>query len=415
MLLAGAALSVVVAASGGIALTRLGGGGHHAPVSAVPGTPAAGSQLASPGGTASSSPQVQACTTSTPPVASSSGPRLPAPTDLGVSVSGTAARLTWSGVALATAYRVTERHVLADGATTHTTSYDLCDLSPHTFYTAKVYAEAPDFSPSVPAVLTFETTAGGASTPSGSAGTSPPALAPLPSSFPGSTACSPGSFPTSFFAPDFVGPPSRTFSQQFIRDEGSYIQTCYPAGSSAPSSGQPGGAQAKLSIAAGPRLSYTLTYQIRFPVGFQWVKGGKLPGLCGGKCWTGSNNGPGGWSTRFMWRAGGVAEVLLSDATTTGYGTDLFRSSGDWSWQADGQWHTISQTVTLNTPGVANGTITVSYDGRQVAQATGITFRAAGDTDEIDSLMFTTFFGGHGPSWAPTSTQEIDFAGFTVS
>ncbi len=227
--------------------------------------------------------------------------------------------------------------------------------------------------------------------------------------------CSPGTFPTAYFAPGFVGPISRTFHEQFITDEGSYLRVCYPAGSTSPSSGHPGGAQAKLSIAAGPRLSYTLTYQIRFPVGFQWVKGGKLPGLCGGQCWTGSNNGPGGWSTRFMWRANGVAEVLLSDATTTGYGTDLFRYSGNWNWQADGQWHTISQTVTMNTPGVANGTIAVSYDGRQVAQATGITFRAAGDTDEIDSLMFTTFFGGHDSSWAPTTTQEIDFANFRVS
>ena len=193
------------------------------------------------------------------------------------------------------------------------------------------------------------------------------------------------------------------------------MEACYPAGSTSPSSGHPGGAQAQLAIAAGPALSYTLTYQIRFPVGFQWVKGGKLPGLCGGQCWTGSNNGAGGWSTRFMWRAGGDSEVLLSDATTTGYGTDLFRGTGDWTWQADGQWHTIAQTVALNTPGQANGSVTVFYDGHQVAQATGITFRAAGDTDEIDSLMFTTFFGGHDSSWAPSATMAIEFAGFSLS
>jgi hypothetical protein len=216
----------------------------------------------------------------------------------------------------------------------------------------------------------------------------------------------------SSFAPDFVGPATRTFTEQFITDQGSDVQVCYPAGATSPSSGHPGGAQAELAIAQGPALSYTLSYQVSFPVGFQWVKGGKLPGLCGGQCWTSSNDGPGGWSARFMWRANGAAEVLLSDATTTGYGTDLGR--GSWNWLADGQFHTLTEAVTMNTPGQADGSIVVTYNGTQVADFTGITFRAAGDTDEIDSLMFTTFFGGHDSSWAPSTTQYIDFAGFSV-
>ena len=223
--------------------------------------------------------------------------------------------------------------------------------------------------------------------------------------------CTHGTFPVAYFGPDFVGPASRTFTEQFISDQGTYVEVCYPAGSSSPSSGQPGGAQAELAAAAGPALSYTLSYQLRFPVGFQWVKGGKLPGLCGGQCWTGSNNGPGGWSARFMWRTGGAAEVLLSDATTTGYGTDLGR--GSWSWLADGQFHTLTEQVTMNTPGQANGSITITYNGFSETFS-GITFRATGDTDEIDSLIFTTFFGGHDSSWAPSATMDIDFADFTL-
>lgn len=174
----------------------------------------------------------------------------------------------------------------------------------------------------------------------------------------------------------------------------------------------PGGAQAKLPISTGARLSYTLTYQLRFPSTFQFVKGGKLPGLCGGQCWTGSNNGPGGWATRYMWRSGGQGEVLLSDATTTGFGTDL--GVGSWTFAADGQWHAIAQTVTMNTPGQANGSIVVHYDGAQVANFTGITFRAAGDTDAIDSLMFCTFYGGSDSSWSPSATTYADFRGFTA-
>ena len=244
--------------------------------------------------------------------------------------------------------------------------------------------------------------------------TAAPTPAPTPVSTPGG-ACTTGAFPTGFFAPAFSGPVTRTFTDQFISEQpdGSFITTCYPAGSSSPTSGVPGGAQAQLPLSAGPRLSSTLTYQLRFPTNFQFVKGGKLPGLCGGQCWTGSNNGPGGWATRYMWRSGGQGEVLLSDATTTGYGTDL--GLGSWTFTADGQWHTISQTVTMNTPGHADGSIVVHYDGVQVANFTGITFRAAADTDSIDSLMFCTFYGGHDSSWAPTATTSADFRSFTVS
>jgi hypothetical protein len=216
-----------------------------------------------------------------------------------------------------------------------------------------------------------------------------------------------GPFPTAFFAPDFVGPLSRTFSKQLIRDNGDgTITTCYPAGSSGP------GTQAKLLLAAGPLDGATLTYQVRFPVGFQFVLGGKLPGLCGGQCWTGSHNGPGGWTTRFMWRTNGVGEVLLSDATTTMSGLSLGR--GSWTFLADDQWHTLSQTIHLNTPGLADGTIDVSYNGVHVAQFTGITFRTDATT-RIDGLMFCTFYGGGGPSWAPSVITHIDYEAFSLT
>lgn len=266
------------------------------------------------------------------------------------------------------------------------------------------------------------TVPGGAATPTPTStptATPTPTASPTPSPTASPTAtptpsgsCSAGMFPTAYFAPDFEGPISRTFSDQFIVDDGTYIQTCFPAGSSAPSSGHPGGAQAELQIAAGPAEEYTLSYELEFPVGFTWVKGGKLPGLCGGNCPTGSSNGPGGFAMRFMWRADGAAEVLLSDATTTGDGTDLGR--GTWDWLADGEFHPLSETVTMNTPGVANGSIVVDYNGVQVGDFTGLTLAAAGDTEEVNALMFSTFFGGHDSSWAPTSVQTIDFADFQV-
>ena len=189
---------------------------------------------------------------------------------------------------------------------------------------------------------------------------------------------------------------------------GSYVEACYPAGSSAVSSGSPGGAQAKLALAAGPKDDATLTYRIRFPVGFSWVKGGKLPGLCGGQCWTGSNNGPGGFAMRLMWRDGGAGEVLLSSAVTTGYGVDLGRGTS-FTFTADGQWHTIVEHVHLNTASQPDGYIDITYDGTTYRFG-GLVIRT--DGTRIDSLIFCTFFGGHDASWAPASMQTIDFAGF---
>jgi hypothetical protein len=156
----------------------------------------------------------------------------------------------------------------------------------------------------------------------------------------------------------------------------------------------------------------TLTYQVRFPVGFQFVKGGKLPGLCGVACYTGGTNGQNGFSARLMWRTAGAGEAYVYSATTVGYGDSLGR--GNWYFQADGKWHTISEHVHMNTPGVADGTIDIAYDGIAVSHDSGITFRTTSSV-HIDGLMFSTFYGGHDSTWAPTTTTTLDFANFRLT
>ena len=49
------------------------------------------------------------------------------------------------------------------------------------------------------------------------------------------------------------------------------------------------------------------SYYVRFAPGFDYVKGGELPGLAGGAANTGGNKPTGrdGWSARMMWRTGG--------------------------------------------------------------------------------------------------------------
>jgi len=64
---------------------------------------------------------------------------------------------------------------------------------------------------------------------------------------------------------------------------GTALRVTYPAGSTSRSAGGPdGGMQAYLELPGGPVDTLDLEYQVRFPPDFDFVKGGKLPGLYGG-------------------------------------------------------------------------------------------------------------------------------------
>ncbi|MGH7640933.1 MAG: polysaccharide lyase [Candidatus Dormibacteria bacterium] len=191
------------------------------------------------------------------------------------------------------------------------------------------------------------------------------------------------------------------------------LTVIYPAGSTAPSMGPPhGGAQVCEPFSSGPRTSATLSYQVRFPVGFQFVKGGKLPGLYGGvEPFSGGRHNSAGWSTRLMWRAGGAGEIYAYIAGVNGYGLDLGR--GDFTWPADGQWHTVTLHVVVNTPGHSDGEAVLSLDGRVVVDATNLDISDSGVP--IGGLFFSTFYGGHDPSWAPSSEMNTQFRDFSAS
>jgi hypothetical protein len=70
-----------------------------------------------------------------------------------------------------------------------------------------------------------------------------------------------------------------------------------------------GGFQVYLARSRGPVDEAWLSYRLRFPDGFDFVKGGKLPGLFGGTVTSGRHipDGTNGFSTRYMWRPTGSA------------------------------------------------------------------------------------------------------------
>lgn len=94
----------------------------------------------------------------------------------------------------------------------------------------------------------------------------------------------------------------------------SIIQLMYPAGSINPASQPQGGAEFYASPLEGMAKAQqmVLIYSVFFPVDFNWVRGGKLPGLYGGRshC-SGGDDATDCFSTRMMWRQGGTGELYL--------------------------------------------------------------------------------------------------------
>jgi hypothetical protein len=195
---------------------------------------------------------------------------------------------------------------------------------------------------------------------------------------------------------------------------GTRLRTFYPEGSASRGMDDTpeGGMQAYMELPDSVDV-LDLTYRVRFPEGFDFVKGGKLPGLYGGSVTSGQNipNGTNGFSTRYMWRAGGEGEVYAYLPTSEEHGTSLGR--GCWTF-APGAWTTIQQRVQLNTPDAADGRVTVWQDDRLVLDRGGLEFRST-DALRIDGVFFSTFFGGDDESWASPSDQHADFAAFSVT
>ena len=176
------------------------------------------------------------------------------------------------------------------------------------------------------------------------------------------------------------------------------------------------GAQWKVSLDDTVERA-SLSYRIRFTGPFDFVKGGKLPGLIGGTGNTGGNvpDGTDGWSARMMWRTdGAIVQYVYHPDQPDNHGEDL-------PWSIDGEasrfkpdrWYTVRHEITMNTPGEHDGIIRTWLDGELALEFTSMRFRDIGDLG-IDTLYFSTFFGGGNSSWAPSKDEVIWFDDFEI-
>ncbi|SAM04731.1 hypothetical protein [Absidia glauca] len=199
----------------------------------------------------------------------------------------------------------------------------------------------------------------------------------------------------------------------------SALRVLYAAGSYAPtgsksSMGSVGGTEFFSSPFGNQSYdSVLLRYDLAFDSSFQWVQGGKLPGIFGGPPGSGCSGGNAAsgsncFSVRLMWRQNGAGEAYAyiphsddlckqsSVMCNDQYGTSFSR--GILNFQQN-KWTTMEIYVKVNNASSSNGILKVWQDGNVVVNQDQLKYRTS-NAVAASSLFFSTFFGGGDPSYA---------------
>ncbi|XP_064601303.1 uncharacterized protein LOC135467459 [Liolophura sinensis] len=222
-------------------------------------------------------------------------------------------------------------------------------------------------------------------------------------------------FPSHDFVTDFKAIRSYGEENMDLVDDpaGGHVKVMrvfYANGTRNPGHHPRGGAQF-YSYPIEQRTSVTLTYDVYFAKNFDFVKGGKLPGLMGGTTRTcsGGRDSEHCFTTRFMFRREGDGEVYFyapqdqepdfCERENVKCNFEKGHSMGRGTWRfKTGVWQTISQHVHLNTLGVRDGFMKVWVDGHEVYESRHLLFRKYSEV-EITGMFFSTFFGGSDSTW----------------
>lgn len=169
----------------------------------------------------------------------------------------------------------------------------------------------------------------------------------------------------------------------------------------------------KAAVIAGGSDSATLRYRLRFAPGFDFVRGGKLPGLYGGRGPSGGvlPQGDDGFSLRLMWREAGAGEVYAYlPGMAQRHGLSLLRGRLQF---VPGRWHQLTQQLLLNTPGQDDGVLRMWLDGTAVGEVGGLRLRDSARL-RVDGVFVDVFFGGSDDGWAASADTHVDLAEFTL-
>ncbi len=242
-----------------------------------------------------------------------------------------------------------------------------------------------------------------------------------------------GSYTTAMAKQDFPEPNSGSYwyygmdqgrSEIADEDGNKVLRVQYPAGCVGPNDTPTGcGIQVKWPL---PESADTMwaSYRLKFETGFDFVKGGKLPGLCGGKCYSGGSTPSqgDGWSARIMWRTGGaIVQYMYFTDQAAQYGDDMkWDKTGTQKTFGTDSWDTVVTQVILNTvpsgasQGLKNGIVRSWFNGELSLEVD--TLRLVDYSDQkIDMFYISTFHGGDNATWAPAADSYIRYDDFRIS
>lgn len=223
-------------------------------------------------------------------------------------------------------------------------------------------------------------------------------------------------------------------------DKQPVIRIWYPKGSWSPGSKRPGGTlmfvypykshPTKDKNNPLSAVSAAMEFEVYFPPDFDFVKGGKLMGMSGGR---GGGRGCGGgadpawcFNSRIMWRKDGWGESYLyvpegmqhksfcdyypkcykgqpcnfcnlAKGVSFGRGAFVFQK---------GEWNKLYMNVTLNTPNVTDGILEIRHNGKRAIYYDKMNWRQSNEA-KIEALEFSTWFGGSDTSWGPPKDTHI--------
>ena len=156
-------------------------------------------------------------------------------------------------------------------------------------------------------------------------------------------------------------------------------------------------------------------YDLMFERGFNFNKGGKLPGIGGGVAQTGGHNSKNGFSVRLMWYSkctkGSICNTnkanlfayLYYPLKREKYGENINLNT----LITSGKWYHIKIYIKLNDIGKKNGILKIWINNTLVLNKDDFVFRI--NKIYINQILFHTFFGGHGKKWASPKNQYSYF------
>lgn len=150
----------------------------------------------------------------------------------------------------------------------------------------------------------------------------------------------------------------------------------------------------------------SLAYSVEIDEKFEFVKGGKLPGIYGGKANSGGakTDGYDGFSVRLIWDHDGFLYPYVYHAEVLKWGDRLGNGI------KLNKKNNIKISTRLNNINEKDGLIYISLNGYSLVFK-NIIFRKS-EKIKIDGVFFSTFFGGNNSSFAAKKDEYILMGNF---